>query len=135
MKPLGGIGIGVDAGVIGGELLHLVEAVIRWIGYWLVAEVPLAGEVRRVAVLLKEFGNRWRLRTEVVLVARGNHDRKRRADGNASGHKRGAACRTACLAVPTGEDRAFLGHLVDVGRRVTQGHTTSRIRPKIVPSR
>ena len=75
MEPLGGVRVGIDAGVIGGELLHLIEAMLGWIGRRLVAQVPLAGEVRGVTVLLEEFGDRRGLRAEVVLVARSNHDR------------------------------------------------------------
>ena len=37
--------VGVDARVIRGEVLHLVEAVLDRIGLGLVAQVPFAGEV------------------------------------------------------------------------------------------
>jgi hypothetical protein len=61
--------VGVDASVVGREMLHLVEAMLGRIGRGLVAEMPLAREVCRVAVLLEEFGDRRRLLAEVVLVA------------------------------------------------------------------
>src|ERR1017187_6729602 len=102
MEILGSIRVRIDAGVISGELFHLVEAMIRRVGNRLVAHVPLAGEVGGVAVLLEEFGDGRGLRLEVVLVARGNHDRERGTNGNATGHEGRAARRAARLSVPTG---------------------------------
>src|ERR1035438_7837860 len=112
MEILGSIRIRIDAGIIGGELFHFIKAMIGWVGHRLVTHVPLAGEVGGVAVLLEKLSNRWSLWAEIVLVSRGNHDRERGANGNASGHERGAARRAACLSVPTGEDGSFFGHLV-----------------------
>ena len=88
-------------------MLHLVEAVLGRIGVGLVAQVPLAGEVGRVAVLLEEFGDRRRFLVQGVRIAGGDHDRERRADRNPSGDERGAAGRAARLAVPVREDRAL----------------------------
>jgi len=42
--------------------------VLDWIAFRFVAEMPLAGKVRRVAVLLEEFGNRRGAFLEEVLV-------------------------------------------------------------------
>ena len=94
MKILGRIIVGIDAGVIGGEVLHLVEAVLDGIGLRLVAHMPFAGEIGRVAVLLEEFGNRRRFLLQSVLVTRGNHNRERRPDWNTSGQEggRGLPC-------------------------------------------
>ena len=75
MEPLVGVRVGIDAGVVGSELLHLVEAMLDWISRRLVAEVPLAREVRGVAVLLEELGDGRGFRAEVVFVARSHHDR------------------------------------------------------------
>ena len=74
--------VGVDARVIGCELLHFVVPVLDRIELGLVAEVPLAGEVSRVSVLLEELGDRRRLLPEPVLVTGGDDDRQRRADRN-----------------------------------------------------
>ena len=134
MEPLVGVVVGVDAGVVGGKILHLVEAVLDRIGLGLVAQMPLAGEVRRIAVLLEELGDRRRLLAQGVLVARSDDDRESRADRNAPGHERGATRRAACLAVPTGEDRAFLGDLVDVRRRMAERGAAVRIGAEIVPA-
>jgi hypothetical protein len=74
VKPLLGIVIGIDARVVSRELLHLVEAMLDWIGLRLVSHVPLAGEVSRVTVLLEEFSYGGRLLPDGVLIARCNHD-------------------------------------------------------------
>src|SRR5437773_11204929 len=68
MEPRTGVGVGIDTRIIGGERFHLVEAVLDWIGFRFVAEMPLAGEVRRVTVLLEELGNRRSAFPEKVLV-------------------------------------------------------------------
>src|ERR1019366_471030 len=100
MEILGSIRVGIDAGVVGGEFFHFVEAMIRRIGNRLVAHVPLAGKVGGVAVLLEKLSNRWSLWAEIVLVSRGNHDRERGTNGNASGHERGAAAVCAAICAP-----------------------------------
>ena len=41
MEPFAGVVVGVDAGVVGGEMLHLVEAVLDRIGLRLVAQCHL----------------------------------------------------------------------------------------------
>src|SRR5208282_22341 len=114
MEPLVCVVIGIGAGVIGGEVLHLVEAVLDRIGFGLVAEMPLAGKIGRIAVLLEELGDRRRLLAQEVRVGGRDNDRQRRADRNAPSDERGAACGATRLPVPVGEGRAFLGDLVDV---------------------
>src|SRR5207244_6485372 len=95
MEPRTGIGVGIDAGIIGRERLHLVEAVLDWIRFRFVAEMPFAREVRRVAVLLEELRNSGCLLAEGVLVARGDHNRQGWTDGAAPGDKRrGPGCAT-----------------------------------------
>src|SRR5947209_13980066 len=91
MEPRTGVGVGIDTRIIGGERFHLVEAVLDWIGFRFVAEMPLAGEVRRVTVLLEELGNRRSAFPEKVVVTGGDHNRERRTDGDAPGDERGAA--------------------------------------------
>src|SRR5262249_12089433 len=50
-----GVGVGVDTRIVRGERLHLVEAVFDRISRRLVAEMPLARKVCRIAVLLEEL--------------------------------------------------------------------------------
>src|SRR5262249_26503381 len=57
-EPGGGIAVGIDARVVGAESLHLVEAVRDRVRLRLVAQVPLAREIGRIAVLLEELGDR-----------------------------------------------------------------------------
>src|SRR5580704_1651436 len=134
MKPLRGVVVGIDAGIIGGEMFHLVEAMLGRIGVGLVAQMPLAGEIRRVTILPEEFGDRRRLLSEPVLIARGNHDRERRADRNTPRYERGASGRAARLAVPVREDGALLGYPIDVGRRMAETRAASRIGAEIIPA-
>ena len=134
MKPLGRIGIGVDARIVRGERLHLVEAVLDRVGLRLITEMPLARKVGRVAVLLKKLGYGRRLLFERILIARSDHDRERRTDRNTSGYKRGAARRAACLTVPVRERRAFLGDPVDVWCWMAERGATPAIGAEIVPS-
>ena len=134
MEPLGGVGVGIDAGVVCGERLHLIEAMLDRVGIGLVAEMPLARKVRRIAILLEEFRDGGRLLAQCILVARGHHDRERRADRNAPSHERGATGRAARLTVPAREHRAFLGDPVDVRGRVAEGRAASRIGTEIVPA-
>src|SRR5271157_2682628 len=96
--------------------------------------MPLAREVGRIAVLLEELGDcRCALR-EAVRVARHHHDRKRRTDRDAPGHERGPARGATRLAVPTGEDGAFLGDLIDIRGRMAQVRATT-IGPEVIPAR
>ena len=123
----------VNAGVVGGKMLHLVEAMLGRIGIRDVAEMPLAREVGGVAVLLEEFGDGRRFLAEIVLVAGGDHDGERRADRDAAGDEGGAARRTARLAVPIGERRALLGHAVDVRRGMAESRS-STVSAEIAPA-
>ena len=113
--------VGVDAWVIGTEVLHLVEAVLDRIGVGLVAQVPFSGEVGRVAVLLEEFGNRRRFLLQGVRITGSDHDRESRANRDPPGHERSAARGAARLAIPVREHRALRGDAVDVRRRVAEG--------------
>ncbi len=111
VKVRRGVVVGVDARIVGGELLHLVEAVLDRVELGLVAEMPLAREVGRVAVLLEELGDRRRLRLQAVLVT-GRHDHGQGgADRDAAGDEGRPAGGAARLAVPAREQRALLGEL------------------------
>ena len=87
MEPLRCVGVGVNAGVVGGEFLHLVEAVLDRIGNGLVAEMPLAGEGGAVAVLFEELGDGRRLGAEIIFIAGSDDDREGGADRDAPGDK------------------------------------------------
>jgi hypothetical protein len=126
--------VGIDAGIVGGEILHLVEAMRGRVGRRLVAEVPLARKVCRVAVLFEEFCDCRCLRAEEVLVARGNHDRQRRADRNTPGNERGAARGAARLAVPVCENGTLLCDLIDVRCRMAERCPAARIGTEIIPA-
>src|SRR5207248_9539871 len=110
----------IDSWVVRGEFLHLVEAMLDRVGLGLVAEMPLAREVGRVAVFLEELGDGRGFLAQEVLITRRDDDRQRRADGNAPGDERGAAGGATRLAVPTGEMRAFLGDAIDVWGRMAE---------------
>ena len=86
----------------------------------LVAEMPLAGKVRRVAVLLIELGDGRCLFLEAIGVAGNDDNRHRRTDRDTPGHERCAARGAAGLAVPIGEHGTFLGEAINVRRRVAE---------------
>ena len=120
--------VGIDPGVVGGVVLHLVEAVLGGIKLGHVAKMPFAGEVGLIAVLPVELGDGRRLRPKAVRVAGNDHDRQCCADRDAPGHERGAARRATGLAVPAREHCAFPGHAIDVRRgmperRASEVHT------------
>ena len=50
--------VGIDTRIVGGEFLHLIEAVFDGIEFGLIPHMPFAGVVGGVAVFLEEFGNR-----------------------------------------------------------------------------
>src|SRR5204863_4553677 len=108
MKPLAGVRVGIDAGIVSGEFLHLVEAMLDGVGHRLIAEMPFAREVSAIAILLKELGNGRSLGAKIVFVAGGDDDRERGADRDAPGHERGAPCGATRLAIPARERGAFL---------------------------
>src|SRR5262249_45943868 len=100
-----------------------VEAVLDRVGVRLVAEMPLTRKVCREAVLLEEFGNGRRFFAQRVLVAWGNHNRQRRANGDAPCHERRTARGAARLTVPVREQSAFLSNPIEVGGRMTERRT------------
>src|SRR5436309_3091218 len=91
MSEVLGAVIGIHARVIGSEHFHFVEAMLNRVELGLITQMPLAREVSAIAVLLEELGDRRRGLRQAVLVARHYHDRKGRADRDASGHERGDA--------------------------------------------
>src|SRR5438552_3693036 len=96
--------------------------------------MPFAREVSAIAVFLEELGNRRRLLLQAILVTWGDDDRQPRADGDSPGDERRTAGSATCLAVPAGEQRAFLGNAIDIWGRMTQGRSAASIRPEIVPA-
>src|SRR5260221_13930842 len=115
-------------------MFHLVEAMLNWVGIGLVAEMPFAREVCRVAVLLEEFGDRRCLLPKAVFIARGHYDRERRADRNTPGHEGGAPGGAARLAVPVRESGTLLGDAIDVRCRMAEARASSRIAAEIIPT-
>src|SRR5206468_5235200 len=134
MRPRRRVVVVIDAWVVGGEFLHLVEAMLDRVGLGLVAEMPLAREVGRVAVLLEELGDRRGFLAQEVLITRRDDDRQRRADGNAPGDERGAASGATRLAIPTGEIRAFLGDAIDVWGRMAEVCASARDITEVTPA-
>jgi hypothetical protein len=61
-------------------VLHLVEAMLDRVGLGFVAEMPLAGEVRAVTVLLEKLGNSGSFFAKIILVAGNDNDRQGRTD-------------------------------------------------------
>ena len=53
MKPLGGVILGIDTGVVGSKVFHLIEAMFDRVGARFVAQMPFAREVGRIAVFLE----------------------------------------------------------------------------------
>src|SRR5213592_939168 len=125
--------IGIDARIIGSEHFHFVEAMFDRVELGLITKMPLAREVSAIAVLLEELGDRRRGLGQAVLVARHYHDRKGRADRDASGHERGAAGRATRLTIPAREYGAFLGDAINVRGRVTEVRATT-IAPEVAPA-
>src|SRR5262249_21621789 len=107
------------------ERLHLVEAVLDRVRIGLVAEMPFAGEIGRVTVLLEELGDGRRLLAQMIFVTRSHDDRQRRTNGNPPGDERAASRRAARLAVPTRKHGPFLGDLVDMRGRVAERSTST----------
>ena len=113
--------VGIDTRVICRELLHLVEAVIDRIELFHVAEMPFAGKVSLVTVVLVELGDGRRVRVQPVRVAGNHHNGERGANRDATGHEGSTARRAACLAVPTGKDRPFLCETINIRRGMPEG--------------
>ena len=125
--------IRIDARIVGGKLLHFIEAMFNRVELGLITQMPLAREIRAIAVLLEELGDRRRGLRQAVLVARHNHHREGRTDGDAPGHERGAAGGTTRLTIPTREHGSFLGDAIDVRGRMAEVRAPT-IGPEIVPA-
>ena len=97
---------------------QLVEAVDRRQQVVAVAEVVLAELAGRVAKRLEQFGDRRVFFLQAFVRARQADLGQAGADGRLPGDERRAAGGAALLAVPVGEQRAFLGDAVDVRRLV-----------------
>src|SRR5439155_22238924 len=100
----------------------------------LVAEMPLAREVRRVTVLLEDLGARRSAFPEEVLVTGGDQNRERRTDGHPSSNERGPTGRATSLAVPTREHRALFGEPINIWGRKAESRAASRITAEIIPA-
>ena len=127
------VAIRVDARIVGGKLLHFIEAMLNRVELGLIAQMPLAREVRAIAVLLEELGDRRRGLRQAVLIAGHNHHREGRTDGDAPGYERGAAGGTTRLTIPTREHGSFLGDAIDVRGRMAKVRAPA-IGSEIVPA-
>jgi hypothetical protein len=134
MGEVGRVVIGVDARVIGGELLHLIEAMFDRVEFGLIAEMPLAREISAVTVFLEKLGDRWGGFRQTILVARHNDNRERRADRNAPAQERCAARGTTRLTIPTCEHGPFLGDAIDVRGRMAKVRAAA-VSAEIIPAR
>ena len=97
------------------ELVEAVRGGQRLVG---VAEMVLAELRGHVALRLEELGDRDVPRLQAFLGARQADLEQAGAEARLAGDERPAAGGAALLAVPVGEQRAFLGDAVDVGRLV-----------------
>ena len=97
---------------------EFVEAVHRRQELVAVAQVVLAELAGRIALRLQQFGDRRILGRQALGRARQADLEQAGADRRLSGDEGGAAGGAALLAVVVGEDRAFVGDAVDVGRAV-----------------
>jgi hypothetical protein len=112
VEPLVSVIISVDTGVVGGELPHLIEAVLDGGRRPRVAPICHLPEKYGVAVLLK---NRRSSASTRGSSHRPALPRSTAPSGSqTSGQEGGPAGRAACLAVPVGEDGALCGDLIDV---------------------
>ena len=97
---------------------ELVEAVHRRQEFVAVAEMVLAELPGHVALRLEQVGQRRVLVGQALLRRRQADLEQAGADRALSGDEGGAAGGAGLLGVIVGEDRAFLGDAVDVGRAV-----------------
>ena len=97
---------------------ELVEAVVRGQHLVAVAEVVLAELAGHVALRLEQRGDRRVFLLHALGRARQADLGEAGADGRLPGDERRAAGGAALLAVPVGEERAFLRDAVDVRRLV-----------------
>ena len=83
-----------------------------------VAQVVLAELRGHVALVLEQFGDRHVTCLQPFLRAGQADLQHARPEARLAGDETGAAGRAALLAVPVGEQGAFLGDAVDIGRPV-----------------
>ena len=127
------VAIRVDARIVGSKLLHFIEPMFNWVELGLIAQMPLAREVGAISVLLEELGDRRGGLGQAVFVARHNHHREGRTDGDAPGYKRGTAGGAARLTIPTREQGSFLGDAIDVRGRMAEIRAPA-IGTEIIPA-
>src|SRR5258708_20399442 len=94
------------------------------VGLGFVAEMPLAREVGRVALLLEELVDRRGFLAQEVLITRRDDDRQRRADGNGPGDQPGPSSGAPRLPLQSGGIRPFLAPPINVGGRMADTSTS-----------
>ena len=97
---------------------EFIEAMVGRKHLVAIAEVVLAELAGHVAVVLEQPGDGRVLDLHALGCARQAHLGEAGADRRLSGDERRAAGGAALLAVPVGEQRAFVGDAVDVRRLV-----------------
>jgi hypothetical protein len=97
---------------------ELVETVHRRKEFVAVAEMVLAELPRHVAHRLQEVGDGWVLLRQPFRSAGQADLQQAGANGRLAGDEGRAPCRAGLLAIIVGEDRAFAGDAVDIGRPV-----------------
>ena len=98
------------------DAVELVEAMHRRQEFIAVAEMVLADLRRGVAVRLEEFGDRRVLVLQALLGGRHADFQQTGAERRLSEDERGPSGRAGLLGVVVGEQGAFAGDAVDVGR-------------------
>src|SRR5215469_3657265 len=96
--------------------------------------MPFAHKKGRVTVFLEKFSDRRCRFGEMIAVTRRNHDGKRSTNGDASSDERATTGCTTCLTVPTGKDSPFLGHAVNIWRRMAERHASAGVTAEVIPA-
>ena len=107
--------LGVEVVERAEELVEPVRGRQRFVG---IPQVVLAELRRHVTLILEEFGDGHVTGLQPFLRARQADLQHARPEARLAGDETGAAGRAALLAVPVGEQGAFLGDTVDIGSPV-----------------
>ena len=114
--------VGVLRLVLGVQVVEIAEELIETMNgrqkLVAVAEMVLAELSGHVALRLEQLGERRVLIRQPFLRPRQSHFQQAGAHRALAGDERGAASGAGLLAVIVGEDRAFIGDAVDVGRAI-----------------
>ena len=127
--------VGILRLFLGVEVIEIAEELIEAVGrreeLVLVSQVVLAELPGRVAEVLHEVGDARVFGLKPDIRARQADLRQSCADGRLPGDERRASRRATLLPIPVGEQRAFFGDAVDVGRLIAHDATVvaARVKP------